>query len=500
MKKSASLLLIGFAILLSLSAAAGPKTGASRTDVRISGNIISTLNPFTTTLGADVQMHSQIYESFLHLDDYSKPHPRLAERYTISKDGLVYTFYLRKGARFHNGDEVKASDAVFSFNTAMKSANMSAYTAPIKEVKAIDAYTVAITLTDVYVPFLINTFQIRIVSERAVTQAGARFGLDKVDCGSGPYRISSYEPKSRIILEASPDYYLGEASIKKIVYETITDASTQLIAFENGELDFLAIPTANWKAIESSGKYTTMLAPVSRVCYIALNFYMNGALKNKTLRQAVQYAIDRDAIIAAAYGGIGEAAGHMVNPKFVAGAPSDSFEYRYDPQKAKELMAKAGYPQGVDLGTVLCPSSSYFPKVAQVLQALLAEVGMKVKIVAMESASASASARKGEYDFYINQNTFVMDYDAFSRYCHSRNLSAMVVKYNNKELDALFDDGAAEMDPKKRVEIYKKTDNWIQDFSAHIPTFYPNTPYAWHKNLSAKVGLYYYYVYEWSWK
>jgi ABC-type transport system substrate-binding protein len=500
MKKSVSLLLIAFIVLLSLAAAPAAKGGAPRTDVKVCGNIISTLNPYTTTLGADVQLQSQIYESFLYLDDYAQPQPRLAERYTISKDGLVYTFYLRKGARFHNGDEVKASDAVYSFNSAMKSANMSAYTAPIKEVKAIDAYTVAITLTDTYVPFLINTFQIRIISERAAKQAGDRFGLDNVACGTGPYRITSYEPKSRIILEAFPDYYLGEASIKKIIYETITDASTQLIAFENGELDFLSIPTANWKTIESSGKFTTFLAPVSKVCYIALNFYMNGALKDKNLRQAVQYAIDRDAIIAAAYGGIGETAWHMVNPKFVAGAPADSFSYRYDPKMAKELMAKAGYANGVDLGTLLCPSSSYYPKVAQVMQALLAEVGMKVKIITMESASASASARTGAYDLYINQNTFVMDYDAFSRYCHSRNLSAMVVKYNSKELDALFDAGAAEMDSKKRNDIYKKADNWIQDFAAHIPTFYPNTPYAWNKNLNAKVGLYYYYVYEWSWK
>ena len=492
MKKIASLLLIGFV------ATAG--FAATRSDVKICGNIISTLNPFTTTIGADVQLQSQIYESFIHLDDYAKPQPRLAERYTISKDGLVYTFYLRKGAKFHNGDTVKASDAVFSFNTAMKSANMSAYTAPIKEVKALDDYTVQITLTSVYVPFLINTWQIRIVSERAVKQAGDRFGLDNVDCGTGPYRIVSYQPKSRIVLEAFPDYYRGVASIKKILYETITDGSTQLIAFENNELDFLNIPTANWKGIESSKKYTTYLAPVSKVCYVALNSYMDGPLKSKTLRQAVQYAIDRDAINAAAYGGLGEPAFHMVNPEYVAGAPSDSFAYRYDPKMAKELMAKAGYPNGVDLGVVLCPSSSFYPKVAQVLQALLAEVGMKVRIETMESASASARARTGEWDIYINQNTFVMDYDAFSRYCHSRNLSAMIVKYNSKELDAFFDAGVVEMDPVKRAEIYKKTDNWIQDFAAHTATFYPNMPYAWNKNLNVKVGLYYFYVYDWSWK
>lgn len=477
-------------------------TSSPRTDVNISGGIVSTLDPHKTTLGTDVQCHAQIYESFFYLDNHAKPYPRLAESYEVSDDGLVYTFNMRKGAKFHNGDEVKASDAVFSIKRAMEITNMAAYVAPIKEVKAIDDYTVQIDLNTVYVPFLINIVQVRIISERAVLEAGEGFGLNEYNnCGSGPYIITAYKPETEIVFEAFKDYYQGEAAIKIIKYNTITDSSTQLIAFQSGELDFLSIPTANWAEIEGTGKYTTLLNPSTSVCYIGLNCYTESSpLYNKKVRQAVQYAIDRDALNNAAYDGIGTPAFYMCNPEFIYATPTDAIVYNYDTKKSKELLAEAGYPNGIDLGTLLCPNSMYYPKVAQVLQALLADVGMTIKIETMESASASARGRTGEFDIYINRNNFVMDYDSFSRNCHSRSLKTQIIKYNSKELDALFDRGAAELDPAKRLEIYKETENWIKDTAAHISTFYSNTPYAWNKNLDAKVDLNYYYVYEWSWK
>jgi len=448
-----------------------------------------------------VQCHGQIYESFFYLDNHAKPYPRLAESYDVSEDGLTYTFHLRKGAKFHNGDEVKASDAVFSIKRAMGMANMSAYVAAVEDVKALDDYTVQITLNQVYVPFLINITQVRIISERVVTEAGDKFGLEFFECGTGPYKIVSYNPDTEIVFEAFNDYYLGEAAIKKIKYSVIGDTSTQLIAFQKGDLDFLAIPTANWAEIEGSGKYTTYLNPSTSVCYIGLNNYIETSpLYNKKVRKAVQYAIDRDAINAAAYDGLGTPAYFMCNPEYMYAAPDDAFVYTYDPEKAKALLAEAGYPNGIDLGTLLCPNTAFFPKVAQVLQSLLKDVGMEIKIETMEGASASARARTGEFDIYTNRNNFVMDYDSFSRNCHSRSLAAQVIKYNSKELDDLFDAGAAELDPDKRKEIYKETENWIKEEAAHVPVFYINTPYAWDKNLDAKVDLNYYYVYQWKWK
>jgi peptide/nickel transport system substrate-binding protein len=504
MKKVLSAIsLFMFAALLFNACSGGTSSAApaaGRTNVNISGNIISTLDPHSTTLAADVSLHNQIYESFFFIDDHAQPSPRLADRYEVSSDGLTYTFYVNKKAKFHNGDPVKASDCVFSIKRAMGIANMATYVAAIKDVVAVDDNTVNVILKTVSAPFLINITQIRIISKRAVTEAGDRFGLERVDCGTGPYVITSYNPNTEIVIEAFEDYYRGKAPIQKINYKPITFTSSQLIAFESGELDFIVVPTANWKEIKGSGKYTTYIAPSTKVCYMALNFYKGGVLENKKLRQAVNYALDRDAINAIAYDGIGKPAYFMCNPEFINCAPNDSFVYGYDPEKAKALMAEAGYPNGVDLGILLCPASSYFPKVAQAVQALLADIGMTVKIETLESASASARARTGAYDLYINQNSIVLDMDAFSRFCHSRNMKAMVVKYNSPELDKLFDDGAAEMDVAKRKEIYKKADNFIKDFAAHTTTFYIQTPYAWNKNLNASVGLLYYYIYDWSWK
>ena len=246
--------------------------------------------------------------------------------------------------------------------------------------------------------------------------------------------------------------------------------------------------------------FTTYIAPSTKVIYFALNFYKGGVFENKKLRQAVHYALDRDAINVIAYDGIGEPAYFMCNPDYINCAPNDSFQYTYDVEKAKALIKEAGYPDGVHAGTLLTANRDFLPKVAQVLQGMLSEVGITCDIEILEGASASARGRVGDFDIYTNNNLIVLDMDAFSRFVHSRNLKAMIVKYDDPEIDDFFDRGAREMDVEKRKAIYKEADNWIKDYAAHGTLFYVRTPYAWNKDLNASAGLLYYYVYDWNWK
>jgi peptide/nickel transport system substrate-binding protein len=215
------------------------KKSTSRTDVNLSlVGVVSTLDPFKTSLTVDLMLFKQIYESLYYIDDYAKPHGRIASSHTTSPDGLVYTFNLRKDAFFHNGDPVKASDVVFSFKTAIASPVLAPYVNVIKEVKKIDDSTVQITLKQPYTPFLNNSSQVFIVSEKAYTAAGNKFGATITGAGTGPFKVVKYDGNTRIELEAFPKYYLGEAAIKKVTFIPMSDQSTGLIAFENGELDF----------------------------------------------------------------------------------------------------------------------------------------------------------------------------------------------------------------------------------------------------------------------
>jgi len=505
MKKRSLITVIAILLVfvMPLSSFAQAKKGA-RNDVNLAlQGVVSTLDPFKSSLLVDLMLYQQIYESFYFIDDYGKPHSRLALSHTISPDGLVYTFRMRKDAYFHNGDPVKASDAVFSFKTAMTSPVMDPYVNVIKDVRNTDDYTVEIVLKQPYTPFLNNSAQICIVSEKAYAKAGQTFGATITGAGTGPYKVVKYDSNTKIELEAFPKYYRGEASIKKVTFYPMSDTSTGLIAFENGELDFYTIPTPNWKEITESGKYSYTLAPSSHISYILLN-PSSGVLKNQDLRYAINYAVDRDAINLAAYEGYADVAYHMMRPGYIFGASEDTFKFSYDPAKVKDYLRKAGYPNGVDIGVLEYTTATYFPKIAQTFQAQLAEFGIRLQLKGGDTSALVGNWRAGKFNMLCSGFAAVLDYDYYSRYT-SPEVASSFLKFQNTDYNAAwiveqYHAGAAELNEAKRAKIYYDLEEYIARTACYIPIFYKTSPSAWNKNLNVKLGLNYYYVYDWSWK
>ena len=480
------------------------KKSTSRTDVNLSlVGVVSTLDPFKTSLTVDLMLFKQIYESLYYIDDYAKPHGRIASSHTTSPDGLVYTFNLRKDAFFHNGDPVKASDVVFSFKTAIASPVLAPYVNVIKEVKKIDDSTVQITLKQPYTPFLNNSSQVFIVSEKAYTAAGNKFGATITGAGTGPFKVVKYDGNTRIELEAFPKYYLGEAAIKKVTFVPMSDQSTGLIAFENGELDFFGVPSSNWKEITESGKYEYTLAPSSHISYILLN-PSSGVLKNQDLRYAINYAVDRELINIVAYEGYADEAYHMMHPEYITGASDNTFKFSYNPAKVKEYLKKAGYPNGVDIGVLQHTTATYYPKIAQVFQAQLADFGIKCSLQGGETSALVGGWRAGQFNMLCSGFNAVLDYDYYTRYT-SPDVPSSFLKFQNTDYDAKwilqqYNKGAAELDKAKREKIYFELEEYIARTACYIPVFYKTNPYAWNKNLNVKLDLNYYYIYDWSWK
>jgi|LSQX01.1.fsa_nt_gb ABC-type transport system substrate-binding protein len=482
----------------------GSSEATKRTDLNLAlVGVVSTLDPFASSLTVDLMLYRQIYESFYYVDDYGQTHPRLALDHEISSDGLEYTFYLREDAFFHNGEPVKADDAVFSFQKAMESGVLAPYVNVVSKVEKVDDYTVKITLKQPYTPFLANTMQVCIVNEKAYTEAGDTFGSTITGAGTGPYKVTIYDGNTKIELTAFDKYYRGEADIKTVTFIPMADRSTGLIAFQNGELDFYEIPTANWEEISSSGKYNCVLNPTSHISYILIN-PNKGILRNQDLRYAIQYAIDREAINIIAYEGLATPAYHMMHPEYIFGASEDNFKFTYDPEKAKEYLAKAGYPDGVDIGVLQHTTANYYPKIAQTFQAQLAEVGITCTLEGGETSALVSGWRAGEFELLNSGFNAVLDYDYFTRYT-SPAVSTSFLKYQDSEYDAdwileMYNKGAAELDPEKRKEIYFELDEYISRTACYIPIFYKTLPYAWDKNLDVKLDLNYYYVYDWAWK
>ncbi len=447
----------------------------------------------------------QAYEGLVFVNASGAYEPRVAERYELSSDGLVYTFHINPNAKFHNGDAVKASDVVYSIERALRlnGGYWSSQIPTYESITAVDDATVEVKLTKFSVSFLESFSYFPIISEAVTTAAGDDVAATTaLQNGTGPYMLMECKGDTGARLEAFDDYYRGAPAIKVINYKVITNNSTRLAAFENGELDMIDIPTANWSEISSSGNYTTYLAPTSHDSYIFFND-SKGPLADIRVRQALAYATNRDDIIIMAYDGLAEKAYSMLNPNFVAGSQIDTVEkYEYNPEKAKALLAEAGYAGGVDAGTLVSSAGSYYEKIINILQAQWAEVGVTVQVQTNEAAVITESLYAGKYDICCTGRNAGATVD--SMYGVMGNSGASFVQNHedalNNEIDALFIQGAGDPNEETRNATYSALCEKINTYCAFFCIFHKSVPYAWNTALNAGVGLNYYFVYDFSWE
>ncbi len=462
----------------------------------------NSMDPHNSGLLIDLQVEYQMYEGLLNCDEDAKISGRLAESYTVSEDGTTYSFKLRQDVFFHNGEKMTADDVVWSYNRAMGCAQMATYVAAIDHVEKIDEDTVNIVLKYPYAPFVYYCSMIKILSQKAVEEAGDLYGTIACPAGTGPYMMEEYDPNTKIVLKAFDNYYRGVPQIKTINYYVITDASTALIAFENGDLDLASIPTANWTEIEESGLYTTDVIASTSTIYLALNVGQDGPLGNKLVRQAIQYAIDKESLILIALDGMGVSAEHMNTVGRFDGAVETDWNYEYNPEKAKELLTQAGYPDGVYIGSI---ESAKYKVVAEALQAQLAQVGITCDLEIGETSTLVVDWRAGNYDMICNIYPVVFTYDFYRKY-NDYTIETVFMKYDhNTETDEvyikeMFDEAAAELDDSKRAALYKELEEYLMDAAAWVPLYNAELPYAWNSDLNAYAYVQYYEVFDWSWK
>ena len=195
---------------------------------------LTTVDPQNTGNLQDFIFLRQVYEGLFNQNEKTGVYePRIAESYTMSDDGTVYTFKIRKGVKFHNGDDLRLSDIVFSYKRALKLPKMRMHTAAIKDVRT-DGDDFVVELKAPQASFINSCCRIWILSEREVTEQGDKFGTILNTAGTGPYYLTSLQHDVEWTCNSFKDYYLGEPAIKKLDYKPITQASAGLIAFEAG--------------------------------------------------------------------------------------------------------------------------------------------------------------------------------------------------------------------------------------------------------------------------
>jgi ABC-type transport system substrate-binding protein len=276
----------------------------------------------------------------------------------------------------------------------------------LKSIAKVDDYTVSFTFYNYHAPLLaqITTPMLSMSSPAAIMEYGADYMYNPV--GTGSYKFVEWVPEDKITLEANPDYWGGEPDIKTLIYRPVTEATARLLELQAGTVDFIYNIIADDVAVaEADPNLKVYYVPPDNVGYVGTNLAWkdeNGVevLRDVRVRQAIRHAINRDAIIEALYPGIGMVAKNFI-PPVIMGYNDDIPGYNYSPERAKELLAEAGYPNGFKTELWVMPvSRGYYPNptpVGEAIQADLAAVGINAEIVTHDWGTYLAMTRDGEH-------------------------------------------------------------------------------------------------------
>lgn len=465
--------------------AAGSGSASGRTDLNLRiSDAFSTVDPHNLSLNSDIMLSRQVYEPLYWINDEGEEIPMLATEYSVSEDGLTWTFQLREGVTFQNGDPLTAQDVVYSYERCFDNAYIQEKVEAIDSVTAPDDSTVEMHLKYQFSPLMEKIAAIGIVSQSFAEANMDDQGLLGFNaCGTGAYSVKEAIPDVSITLEAYSGYWGGEAPIKTLNFEQITDETTAVTAFEAGEIDVMSIPSANWVQISESGQYNTDSRPSNHVVYLIFNTEA-APFDNRELRQAIAYAINREDIIAVAADGLADPATSLAT-SYMLGYTEDHMTYEYDPEKAKELLAEAGYPDGLDIGSMKTMSGSYFEKVMQVVQSQLAEIGITSTIEGMDGNSLVEDCITGNFTLADMGQNLSLDYDFLKTYFNEEYINGLnMARVSDSQIQELFEQGASTTDREERLAIYQEIEDLTQELCAYVPLYNLQTTTAWNKDLN----------------
>ena len=407
-------------------------------DVDTTGYLVAALNADIQT--ADVQKTSKDYEVPFNIfdrlvdvevdaDGNSKIVPSLAESWDISDDGLEYTFHLRQGVKFHNGNDFTAEDVAYTFHRMLtveggvntefidqiKGADelLAGETDTLEGVEVVDDYTIKVTLKEPFAGFLasISSPGVSIYDSEATEAAGDQFGMDPaVTVGTGPFEFASWSFNNQLVLTRNEDYWKGASGLPGVVIKIIPDTETQSMMFESGELDILDLDYAADSADRFTETYPDQIVQGPRVgiVYFTMNFNKEP-FQDVRVRKAVQMSIDRQAILDALYGGRGQVE-QGIFPHGLIGFNPDQEEIKYDPEAAKALLAEAGYADGFDMEIAADSSASDTMTMAlEIVSDQLAEVGIRAEIKNYDESTWLETRKSGELGSFMS--TWSADYN-----------------------------------------------------------------------------------------
>ena len=430
------------------------------------------LNPGMTTSNQTLDVSAKIYEALVWIDPDGEPQPLLAEEWTVSEDELVYTFTLREGVTWHDGEPFTSADVVWTIEEGMpNNSRAQGVISQIDSVEATGDYEVVITLTEPYAPMLqqLKVFDLPIVPRHVYEGTDiATNEANRSPIGTGPFQFSEWDAGSSLRLVANENYWdEGKPGLSEIIYQIVPDAANRSAGLETGEYDFVGafyLPRADVARLkELDNVVVREQTTIPSLHFIQFNFE-NEYLGNREVRQAIARAVDRARIVDQAMSGLGlpgvgafgEGFPWLVNEEV-----SYDTLYPLDADAARSQLQDAGVPDGTTLRLTYDVAKTQFQAAAQIIRDDLAGIGLDVSIEPLEtSVYRDAVYAERDYDMALQSFTSSGDpaigYHRIYESNESRDPNVNATGYSNAEVDELLEQAATVSDRDERGEFYRQ--------------------------------------------
>jgi peptide/nickel transport system substrate-binding protein len=479
------------------AAATGPATSGSAEGGTLVVAISSdpgSLNPAITTSGAVHTASETFFNGLVALDESGAPVPELAESWEIGDDGREYTFTLRDDVTWHDGEPFTADDVVFTFNEvllefhARTSASMGS---SIESIEAPDDHTVVFRFTEPYAPLLqqLNVTEAPILPEHVYADGDIQeHPANTAPVGTGPFVFESYSEGSEIRGTANPDYFEEGPFLDGLVMRVIPDEASQLLALENGEVDFLwGVPGPDIARLEDDPAIqlgTTPSNPGGANCIMTVSFNLERPITSShEVRRAIAHALDRERFLEQVQFGQGQVATAPISSGIPWAHADDVGLPSYDLEESARLLDEAGWTQGDDGvrtkdGERLAIDFLHFPtfaKYGELFREQLGEVGIEVDLRALEPpVFAPTVFQEDDFDTNVISYCNGPDPEVGVRRMYDSALIGDVpftnaAQYDNERVDELFDEASRTVDPDDRAPIYAEIQRIVAD----------ELPYMW---------------------
>jgi ABC-type transport system substrate-binding protein len=416
-----------------------------------------------------------IFDGLTRFDAEARLEPGLAERWEVTPDGMTYTFHLRRGVQFHDGTPLVARHVVSSFQRVLDPAARGGIGWPLFPIRGAEEYaggtggqsvaglsapddsTVVITLKEplAIFPKLLAMPVASIVPDRTPANFGER------PIGTGPWRLIEWRHDDYLLFERNENYWGGAPQADSLRARIIAEPSTAVAEFESGRVDVLRIPQGEARQWEEdpSRKELLQSTPALQLVYIGINVN-RGPLRDVRVRQAINHAIDTETIIRTLISGRGTRAAGVIPPT-LQGADDSRQPYGYDVNRARQLLAEAGHPNGIQVDLWVGANPIYM-RMAESIQGYLNQAGIRTRIVQRESAAAREASRNGETDMFLKD--WYADYPDAENFLypllHSANTGAggNISFYRNARYDQIVSQARRELDEGRRNQLYREAD------------------------------------------